>query len=115
LGSKRSLLSSPAFFSAEERSYCHQKHEPLASFAGLLCAKEAFIKAVKGISQFPPFSFSDFELSHLPNGRPVIVLHGILADWCRARDVETDVSISHSGDYAAAMVLVYVKGCVHDV
>ena len=108
------MLDSPAFFSADERNYCRQKREPLSSFAGLLCAKEAFIKAVKGISQFPSFGFSDFELSHSPNGRPLIVLHGILADWCRARDVDVDISISHSGDYAAAMVLVYVKGCVHE-
>lgn len=114
LESKPALLNSPAFFSAYERSYCHQKRAPLASFAGLLCAKEAFIKAVKGIPRLPLFSFSDFELCHRPDGRPLIVLHGGLARWCEARDVRVDVSISHSGDYAAATVLVYFKGDEHD-
>ncbi|NER23617.1 MAG: holo-ACP synthase [Symploca sp. SIO1B1] len=112
LQSKSALLSSPNFFSEYERNYCLKKKEPTASFAGILCVKEAFIKAISGISGIPYFTFSDFEVRHSYNGRPKVLLKGHISQWCEARAIDIDVSISHSGGFAAATVLLYIKGNV---
>jgi phosphopantetheine--protein transferase-like protein len=106
------LLSSSAFFSKYERDYCLKKPDTLASFAGILCAKEAFIKAISGLSDIPYFTFSNFEIRHAYNGRPKIILTSHLETWCKEREIFFDVSISHSDVFAAATVLLYVKGDV---
>jgi phosphopantetheine--protein transferase-like protein len=108
------LLSSPTFFSTYEREYCLKKPEPLASLAGILCVKEAFIKAISGISKIPYFTFSDFEVRHSYNGRPKISLKGNISKWCEAKEIDIDVSISHSAGFAAATVLLYIKGNLYE-
>jgi hypothetical protein len=47
-------------------------------------AKEAFSKAV-GLGMRMPMTWKLCEVGKLPSGKPVIVLHGVLKDWCEAR------------------------------
>jgi phosphopantetheine--protein transferase-like protein len=109
LEKKSVLLNSPLFFSNYEREYCSKKTKSLASLTGLLCAKEALVKAFTGLSDLPTFTFSDFEIRHSDNGRPKVQLNGNFALWCQEKNVAIDVSISHSEDWASATVLLYNK------
>lgn len=69
------------------------KKQQLEYFAGRFAAKEAYAKALKtGIGKV---DFHDFEVLKLDNGQPYSPL--------------AEVSISHDGDYAMAVVIVYEK------
>jgi phosphopantetheine--protein transferase-like protein len=109
LENKPALLSSPAFFTAYERSYCLKKRDILSSFSGIICAKNAFIKAIYRVSQVPNISFSSLEICHSSNGRPKIVFNNFLRGWGQISNVAVDVSISHSGGLSAAMVLLDLR------
>ncbi len=75
-----------------------------ASLAARFAAKEAAAKALGcGIGQV---SWLDIEVTRDPERRPVLVLHG--AAWRRAQELhlrEWSISLSHSGDYAIALVV----------
>ena len=76
-------------FSAAEREYC----KTAENFAGLYAAKEAYLKALgTGIDR----DLAGVEISHLENGKPFL------------KGVEnSDLSISHDGDYAIAAVILW--------
>ncbi|HEY9659744.1 MAG TPA: 4'-phosphopantetheinyl transferase superfamily protein [Allocoleopsis sp.] len=97
------------FFSSYEQHYCGRKANPLASFTGIWCAKTALNQAIRCIVEFPACTFSDFEVCHADNGRPWIGLNHQLAQWCQKQNLSIDLSITHSGDFAAATVLLYTK------
>lgn len=65
--------------------------------AGIFAAKEAAIKAF----DLAPGSWKTVEIQKQPSGKPVIELHGDLANSGK----NCDVSISHAGDYAIATVI----------
>ena len=71
-------------------------------------AKEAFSKAV-GLGMRMPMSWKLCEVAKLASGKPVIVLHGGLKDWCEARGLTAQVSVSDESDYAASFVVVEQK------
>jgi holo-[acyl-carrier protein] synthase len=71
-------------------------------------AKEAFSKAV-GLGMRMPMSWKLCEVAKLASGKPVIVLHGGLKDWCEARRLTAQVSVSDESDYAASFVVVEQK------
>jgi len=90
-------------FTEKEREYCRGRSHPDASFAGIFCAKEAAVKAVKrgfGGGIMP----SDIEIDHDKRGTPVFKACGKLA--LLLGDYNVDVSISHDGDYAVAAVML---------
>jgi len=68
-------------------------------------AKEAFSKAV-GLGMRMPMTWKLCEVGKLPSGKPVIVLHGVLKDWCEARGLTAMVSVTDESDYAASFVVV---------
>ncbi len=68
-------------------------------------AKEAFSKAV-GLGLRLPMSWRLCEIANLPNGKPVIVLHGGLKDWFEAQGLVAHVTVSDETDYAASFVVV---------
>jgi holo-[acyl-carrier protein] synthase len=68
-------------------------------------AKEAFSKAV-GLGMRMPMTWKLCEVGKLPSGKPVIVLHGVLKDWCEARGLTAMVSVTDETDYAASFVVV---------
>jgi len=71
-------------------------------------AKEAFSKAV-GMGMRMPMTWRSCEVSKLPSGQPVIVLHGALKEWFDARGLVAHVSVTDETDYAASFVVVERK------
>ena len=71
-------------------------------------AKEAFSKAV-GLGMRMPMTWRLCEVAKLPSGQPVIVLHGVLKEWCDAKGLSAQVSVSDESDYAASFVIVEKK------
>ncbi|MGE0099830.1 MAG: holo-ACP synthase [Hydrogenophaga sp.] len=68
-------------------------------------AKEAFSKAI-GLGMRMPMSWRRCEISNLPSGQPVIVLHGELKTWFEAQRLRAHVTVTDETDYAASFVVV---------
>jgi holo-[acyl-carrier protein] synthase len=105
LRSKTDLFGNRAVFTAYEREYCKGKRDPWASFGGLLCAKEACVKALAAFDDAPTITFLDLEIHHAPSGRPTLRPGSRLAAWLDALRLQLSVTISHSGDYAMATAI----------
>jgi holo-[acyl-carrier protein] synthase len=81
-------------FTKKEREYCDKKKNYQVSYAGKFCAKEAVIKALdKKISP------KEIEIINKPEGQPVVFIRGKL-------NKNVYCSISHSGEYATACVII---------
>lgn len=76
-------------YTKSEQEYCKR----VESLAGLFAAKEAYFKAIGTGIQMP---INQVEISHNENGKPFLV--GI---------ENSDLSISHDGDYAIATVILW--------
>lgn len=103
----RKAIESKSFrdrvFTAAEQRYCDGKPVPHVSYAGLFCAKEAAVKAIKrgfGKGIMP----TDIEIEHDENGAPVLNARGNATSVFATYNA--DVSISHDGDYAVAVVML---------
>jgi len=68
-------------------------------------AKEAFSKAI-GLGMRMPMTWRLCEIGNLPSGKPVVITHGVLKDWCEARRLSAIVSVTDESDYAASFVIV---------
>ena len=68
-------------------------------------AKEAFSKAI-GLGMRSPMTWQACEIVKAGSGKPVIRLHGELANWFNSRGLRAHVSISDEADYAASFVVV---------
>jgi len=71
-------------------------------------AKEAFSKAI-GLGMVMPMTWRNCEISNLPSGQPVIVLHAALKDWFDSRQLSAHITVSDETDYAASFCVVEVK------
>ena len=71
-------------------------------------AKEAFSKAI-GLGMRMPMTWRLCEVGKLASGKPVIVLHGVLKEWCEARGLTALVTVTDETDYAASFVVVEQK------
>lgn len=80
----------------------------LSYLATRFSAKEAFSKAI-GLGMRMPMSWRACEILNAPGGKPVIQLHGALAEWFAARGLVAQVSVTDETDYAAAFVVVEAK------
>ncbi len=89
------------FFTAGERADCDDKPHRLAA---RLAAKEAAAKALgTGIG---PVRWVEIEIRGGERGRPAIHLHGAAAVIAQELGLtQWDVSLTHTADYAAAMVV----------
>lgn len=76
-------------FTPSEISYCILKENPLASFTGLFCIKEAIYKANN--QTFNNKNFHHIEINHEANGAPVFP--GFI------------ISVSHADDTAVAVAI----------
>ncbi len=98
-------LRTPAFtrrtFTARELELCQDRAE---SLAGRWAVKEAVLKALAvGIAGIP---MTDIQTDRNPDGKPLLELRG--AALARSQELgirHWDVSISHDGDYALAVVI----------
>jgi len=77
----------------------------IAFLATRFSAKEAFSKAV-GLGMRLPMTWQSCEILKAPSGKPMIRLHGALAEWFDARGLRAHVSISDEAEYAASFVVV---------
>lgn len=68
-------------------------------------AKEAFSKAI-GLGMRLPMSWRLCEISTLPSGKPVIVLHGDLKHWFEAQGLTAHITLTDESDYAASFCVV---------
>lgn len=67
-------------------------------------AKEAFSKAI-GLGM-RMLTWRLCEVTKLPSGQPVIVLHGVLKEWFEAKGLTAHVSVSDESDYATSFCVV---------
>jgi holo-[acyl-carrier protein] synthase len=103
----RSLLSKSSLFSAYELNYCQKKQNPQLSIAGLWCAKQAFVKAIRHKLEFSDFNYLDLEIRHQLSGQPTILLYGGLANWFKQQNLAAAVTIAHTKTLAIASVLLW--------
>ena len=68
-------------------------------------AKEAFSKAI-GLGMRMPMTWRLCEVAKLPSGQPVIVLHGELKDWFKAKGLTAHISVTDESEYAASFCVV---------
>lgn len=89
-------------FTPQEIAYCEAKADPFPSYAARFAAKEAFRKLhpslVNGIR------FHDVEVIATASGRPCLGLYGKAWEQVRELNIDIDISLSHSGRYALAVV-----------
>ena len=96
-------------YSEKELSLFSQKKNPYESYAGNWAVKESFGKALgTGVR--------DFELTEVSClrdelGAPYLELTGHALEIAQGRQLEFSVSISHTKEYAQAVVIAYKKGC----
>lgn len=92
-------------FTATEREYCERQADPYRSFAGTFAAKEGALKAL-GTGWTDQSDLLDVQVSH-NDGRPGISLNGPVLEVSQRMGVKTTfVSISHTKNYAAAVVVL---------
>lgn len=98
---------------AEERRVFSERRAKVeargvAYLATRFSAKEAFSKAI-GLGMRMPMTWRHCEILNAASGKPLIRLHGALAEWFDARQLQAHVSISDETDYAASFVVVEQK------
>ncbi len=96
-------------FSGPEREYCLSKRDPYIHFAGRFAAKEACLKALgTGLSREGiDGALAGIEVTHGKSGGPLLSLSGWAEKIGRRKKIaHTAVSISHSGEYAVASVIL---------
>ncbi len=71
-------------------------------------AKEAFSKAI-GMGMRMPMTWRDCEVVKAASGKPQIRLHGALAGWFEALQLQAHVSVTDETDYVASFVVVEYK------
>ena len=92
-------------FNATEQDYCKGQADPYRSFAGLLAAKEATLKAF-GTGWSDDADWQDIEVLHY-HGKPVISINGaLLAARIETSITRIAVSVTHTKHYAAAVVIL---------
>ncbi len=75
------------------------------SYVGFFCVKEALVKALG--TGFVGIKPTDIEVSYLDSGKPFVSLHNGALELSKNLMITTiHVSISHSGDYAQAFVVL---------
>jgi holo-[acyl-carrier protein] synthase len=113
---KKIMLARPEFaaeiFSNSEREYCFSRPNPYVHLAGRFAAKEACLKALgTGLSgDGIDGALREIEITPGRSGKPELSLSGWTEKIGRRKKVyQCTVSISHSGDYAVASVILAAK------
>ena len=97
------LLFTGKIFTDDEIKYCSDKPNPYQHYAARFAAKEAFSKAT-GTGWNSDFSWQEVEVLNEKNGKPCLRLNGrSLKDFGTKRIF---LSLSHSGDYVVAVVII---------
>jgi holo-[acyl-carrier protein] synthase len=93
-------------YTPQEIAYCTRKRVHAESFAARFAAKEAGAKALgTGISR--GVTWSEFQVTRQPGGRPVLELTGRAQMLARQLGVKNiSLSLTHTGDLAMATVMM---------
>ena len=93
------------FFSEAEQSQYRGQGGRASYIAGSFCAKEAFSKAIgTGLSGF---ALHEVEVLRDELGKPRLSFSGNAKALVEQRRLSFDVSISHTKEYAVAVVIAY--------
>ena len=103
----RRVLSDGEFATWQRRSQ-RWPERGVRYLATRFSAKEAFSKAI-GLGMVMSMTWRNCEISNLPSGQPVIVLHAALKDWFDSRQLSAHITVSDETDYAASFCVVEVK------
>ncbi|MCM8813623.1 MAG: holo-ACP synthase [Candidatus Omnitrophica bacterium] len=96
-------------FTAREIAYAMRRRFYQEHLAARFAAKEAVFKAFG--DGFSRINFKDVEIINDENGRPRVLLYGVLEQLRRSRQVSSIlISLSHSRAYAQAMALLISDG-----
>lgn len=91
-------------FTPSERSYCLSRHDPLPSLAARFAAKRAACR-ILGLALDE--GLEDIEIIRPPGRAPTLALRGRALGAARALGLAAfHVSLTHSGHYAVAMVVM---------
>ncbi len=95
-------------FSAGEISYCEAATHKYEHYAARFAAKEAFFKAA-GTGWINGTAFNEIEISHTPDGKPVLQLTGTTAATMQQKGLgKISVSLSHVKTMATAVVVIEI-------
>jgi holo-[acyl-carrier protein] synthase len=97
------FLFTGKIFTKEEINYCMDKPNPYQHYAARFAAKEAFSKAT-GTGWNSDFSWQEVEVLNEKNGKPYLRLSGNCQRNFGTKKIF--LSLSHSGDYVAAVVII---------
>ncbi|MDZ4256996.1 MAG: holo-ACP synthase [Gemmatimonadales bacterium] len=89
----------------DERRYIDSLGDPAPAFAARLAAKEAVYKALQVLPGARPVGWREIAVRRLPDGRPEVELLDRAAKLL-STDMRLHLSISHSRDVAAAVVVL---------
>lgn len=93
-----------------EVAYCVKFKNRAERFAARFAAKEAAFKAL-GTGWREGIRWVDVEITHLPSGKPQLILRGQAEEIARRMGVTRSVvSISHSDRYVVAQVILESDG-----
>jgi holo-[acyl-carrier protein] synthase len=93
-----------SMYTEREREYCLRRRHPNPHLAGRFAAKKAVCVALDLDEDFP---LDDIEVARERGKAPTILFHGSAHSIAsRAGTRKAHVSISHSGDYAVALVVL---------
>jgi len=95
------------FFSVEERRLFEQKKQASQTVAANFAAKEAFSKALG--TGMRGFALKEVSVLRDGLGTPYFAFEGKAAELVRGRNLAFSVSLTHTRDMAAAVVIAYVK------
>lgn len=100
-------------YTDDEAAYCQKKPRPFLHFAACFAVKEAFLKAI-GTGLGAGLNLRDIETVHNSHGKPSVKLSGRAKEFVGSLGVNsTLVSISHSDEYATAVVILAREKGVH--
>ena len=93
-------------FTEAEIAYCQSHAQSDAAFAARWAATEAISKAF-GTGIGAEMSLVELEISHLPSGQPIVLLHAAAKSYAQFLGVtEVKISLTHTTEYAAAYAMV---------
>lgn len=93
-------------YTERERAYVERKANRFERYAARFAAKEAAMKAI-GTGMRGGVRWTEFEVSNLPSGKPVIQFHGKAGEYAARLGVRNvSLSMTHTAESAMAMVIL---------
>jgi holo-[acyl-carrier protein] synthase len=96
-------------FTIDEIAYCISKPDPIPFLSARFACKEAYIKAIE-LEDGQALDFREIELAGKNFGKKNLALHGKSKElFLKKGYTDISVSISHTENFASAIVILYKK------